>query len=335
MIVPEAAPGERFEIVTTQDVVWWGLLYLDPGGWIGFERLEATYAPGDEIHEHWLGRPVRPGLPIVDSGGVPYGPARYGDFLEIVLATFLDPESSYGWADPGFEQPSVDTVSYTLRADGELVSEGTELFLFEEVSPEPATYELVLETERDTPYWLTSTETRTMWQFESEHASGELSEPLDVLQVDYAVELDPYNHHEPGPVEIGFRPYNLAVDGESISGLTAQWSVNDGRSWHDVTELLAGDDGWWTGGIGLTRACDEACYVTLRVVATGDGGSDDRPGDHASVPGDLRCADLDADAATHGFGRARDARVARGACAAGGAVAIGLARRRLGAGMIT
>ena len=34
--------------------------------------------------------------------------------MSLGVLTFVDPDWSWGFADPGLEEPSIDTVSYTL-----------------------------------------------------------------------------------------------------------------------------------------------------------------------------------------------------------------------------
>ena len=212
----------------------------------------------------------------------------------MTVLTFVDPDYAFGWADPGVDEPTVDTVTSELRADGEVVYTGTEMFGEPiPVGPDPATYELTLDVVRDADWWLTSTETSTTWTFESEHE--EEQELVDFLQVDYDVELDPYNHTD-APVEIRFRPFNLASgDEQTITDFTAQWSVDDGATWDDVTRAA--------GGRRLVDRRYRRLGLQRRVHPAGDAPRhrrgrerrDDRADDHAGVHGDVRRVHPDPD----------------------------------------
>ena len=96
-----------------------------------------------------------------------------------------------------------------MSADGELIAEGAELFADIAVDPEPAEYEVTLDTARDVDWWQTSTETSSVWRFTSEHVHGEPA-ALPMLQVDYELAgLDLYNHAD-APTTVRLRPYSLA-----------------------------------------------------------------------------------------------------------------------------
>ena len=244
-ITPNPAPGTRTDVVTVDGVTTSALVALDPGVWITFDRPAITPVGGTSVDEDWITRPIRPGVPDGLKNGPP---SRSGDELAMTVLTFADPEWAFGWADPGIDQPTIDTVSWELRADDELVQSGEELFGEPfAVDPEAASYELSLDLVRDADWWLTSSETSTTWTFDSAHSDEPVL--LDFLQIDYDVELNAYNHAD-APVEISFRPYNLATpDDQTIVAFDAEWSPDDGKTWRNVVELLE-DDGWWTGGIG-------------------------------------------------------------------------------------
>lgn len=268
-ITPNPAPGTRTDVVTVDGVTTSSLVALDPGVWITFDRPAIAPVGGTSIDEDWITRPIRPGVPDGLKNGPP---SRSGDELAMTVLTFADPDWAFGWADPGIDQPTIDTVSWELHADGELVQSGKELFGEPfAVDPEATSYELSLDLVRDADWWLTSTETSTTWTFDS--ARSEEQVLLDFLQVDYDVELDPYNSTD-APLLIGFRPYNLATpDDQTVGEFTAEWSVDDGETWDDVNELLE-SDGWWTGGIG-GFVCEGECTlpISLRVTATDDSGA--------------------------------------------------------------
>ena len=237
---------------------------------LDFTRPSAALEGGQELEETWLSRPMRAGVPADQ-----YPPSRFDDFIFVGMSAFVDPEGSSGYADP-----TLDTVSFVLSADGVVLAESDQTFIDAEVPPERTSYELVLDVQRELPeWWQTSTATHTVWQFESEHVDGE--EQLELLQVDYDVELSPTNQTTTWPFMISFRPYNLSERGpgagdvapSEITDFTAEWSIDDGSTWSDVRELSEQEDGWWVGGIGVPPACGEDCYVSLRVSATDDGGA--------------------------------------------------------------
>ena len=157
-------------------------------------------------------------------------------------------------------------MSYSLAADGEVIAEGGELFDLVAVPAEPATYELTLDTARDADWWTTSTETNSVWRFESEHVGGGQPEDLPILQVDYELALDEYNIAD-APTPIRLRPYNLAerdLAPTEIADLRAFSSVDDGATWVPIALTDAGE-GWSEGAVAIPASCDPTCFVSLLV----------------------------------------------------------------------
>lgn len=248
--LPIDVPGAQVEWLTT-NVPWLGLTLLTPDGLIEMDQFDLrTYEAGSSVGEDWVNRPVRPAVhPLQEP------PIRDGDVMSIGILTFVDAAWNYGFAN----DPAVDTVAYELTADGEVISEGEQLFADITVPPGPADYELTMTTARNVDWWLTSTETRSVWRFGSE--TTEAPVPLDMLQVEYdIVGLDLYNQAT-APTTVRFRPYSLAD--EPVTGITASSSVDDGAAWDEI-ELTDAGEGWYEGTVSVPESCDPSCFVSLR-----------------------------------------------------------------------
>jgi photosystem II stability/assembly factor-like uncharacterized protein len=258
--LPINVPGAHIEWLTT-NVPWLGLTLLTPDGLIEFDQFDArTYEAGSSAEEHWANRPVRPAVhPLQEP------PIRSGDVMSIGILTFVDAAWNYGFAN----DPAVDTVAYELTADGEVISEGGQLFADITVPPGPADYELTMTTARNVEWWLTSTETSSVWRFGSD--TTEAPEPLDMLQVEYdIVSLDLYNQAA-APTAVRFRPYSLAGD-PAITGFSASSSIDDGGTWESI-ELTDVGDGWYEGIVSVPESCDPSCFVSLRTESTDEAGN--------------------------------------------------------------
>lgn len=231
-------------------------------GWLqGYER----YEPGDRVEHRWFTQPARPGAPL--------GWAVAGRADELVAElSLMDADGHFGYADTGVEAP-IDEISFRLLRDGEVITESTDLFLGAELPPEREAYELVLDTARTAPWARMSTETRTVWRFESEEPPGGTRDELGLLQVDYDVELDLHNRAAAGaPLRLdvyGTGPVPPAV----ITSADAWSSVDDGATWSLITLRDLGG-GSYEGVPAVPTTCADPCLVSLRVAMADERGTE-------------------------------------------------------------
>ena len=249
------APGERTDWVSGGDILWFGFVDASQSPpFVELQELQTTYENGSRLEQRWYASPVRPGfVPAL------YPPTRYEDTLSLTAFSFVDADGHFGFADPGYEEPSIDDVSYTLRADGEVVSAGDELrFLNLDVAPEATAYELRLDTARDAVWWLSSIATSTTWRFSSATSTDPDGTPLPLLEVGYGIDVGLRNAAiSPTPVR-----FDVGGSGAEIAALDAWWSIDDGATWSDLeVEDLGG--GSYEGEV----AVPDTSAVSLRVAA--------------------------------------------------------------------
>ena len=253
---PVSAPGERTDWVSGGENLWFGLVDATQSpAYVELQEPLHTVANGSRETQRWYASPVRPAfLPDVTP------PLRYDDTLSLTAFSFVDSDRHFGFADPGSEAPSIDTVTYTLSADGEVISEGGELRRAEvAVAPEPTDYELTLDTARDATWWLSSTGTSTTWQFASATSDDPEGTALPLLRVDYGIATGLRNQAD-SPTTVRFDVSSPAP--AEVAGLDAWWSVDDGATWTALeTEELG--DGSYEGEVAVPGTS----AVSLRVAA--------------------------------------------------------------------
>ena len=234
---PVAAPGERTHWVSGgDDILWFGLVDASQSpAFVELQEPLRTYENGAREDQRWYASPVRPAF-LADVTP----PLRYDDTFSLTAFSFVDSDRHFGFADPGLEGPSIDTISYTLSADGEMISEGGELRRIEvAVPPGAADYELTLDTAREAVWWLSSTTTSTTWRFTSDTSSDPDGTPLPLLQVDYGIETGLRNQAD-SPTTVRFDVTSGTT--APVASLEAWWSVDDGATWTalETTDLGGG-----------------------------------------------------------------------------------------------
>ena len=147
-----------------------------------------------------------------------------------------------------------------------MLAEGGELRRVEvDVPPEQTAYELTLDSARDAPWWLSSTQTSTTWRFTSETSADPDGTPLPLLELDYGIDVGLRNEAT-SPTTVQF-----AVDGPAgteVIGLDAWWSTDDGATWDEIDVVDLGD-GTFEGIV----AVPDTSAVSLRVTAEDAGGN--------------------------------------------------------------
>ncbi|MPZ29240.1 MAG: S8 family serine peptidase, partial [Micromonosporaceae bacterium] len=126
-----------------------------------------SYQDREQRDQSWFESPVRPGVieGTPQQGGIPV--VRDGDTLDLLMPEWVDTTPRH-W---GFVHSSVDTSAFRLFQDGELIAEAARANGDFPLSPDPATYRMELDVNRDAPWWTTSVATRSAWTFASEQPS--------------------------------------------------------------------------------------------------------------------------------------------------------------------
>jgi subtilisin family serine protease len=260
-----SAPTRRTEVLSAGDGVTWNQewMRLDPETFAFYQGYlageAATYEPGETVRSSWYKQVSNP---------TPYGSFRYEDTLVALIPEFGDGAGNIGQADPGWDAPSIDTVSLRLYQGRTLLGEAPSgVFAELPLRPGNARYRLVMETERNADWWTMSTSTRTEWWFSS--APGDEFATVGMLDVDYSLPLDGLNRAAGTPIRMG-----LTVE-DPTGTLTAPierarvWtSTNDGRTWTETTTVRRSGD--HTFNVRLPAATGP---VSLKVIAFDEDGN--------------------------------------------------------------
>lgn len=298
---PQRMPVHQTEyVVGDPSISWFGGapdFVEDLGGftaWYGGQsQIGMTYRAGERTREDWNRYPLHPQGDVARPGqDLPFvrpGVTRGGDRLRFNLTPFTD--NTPGHIGTGFRGDHFGGVTghYQLDRDGTVLASGdtanfaVSFDLALDVAPEPATLRLVLDATRTSTYYTQSTSSHTEWIWRSSHRpDGELPHPYvceprrfgepdrncavePLLRLDYAVgdlAVD-------GSVPAGRQTLDLDVShlptapAAAITGVTVQYSLDDGRSWRAATCVRSGS--------GHARAIFQALgrgFVSLRITAT-------------------------------------------------------------------
>ena len=157
------APLTRTEYVTAlPDLYWLQMVAADEESFGGFtESHLVPYTPGEHTSSDWMAQPMVPGVLQEPVAGQSCPVCRSGDTLNTTLFPYTDDSGDIQLAD------SSVTQNVTLYQDGVQVGQSSDGFASFQLSPDPATYRLVDDVSRGTPWWPTSTNVHTAWTFPS------------------------------------------------------------------------------------------------------------------------------------------------------------------------
>lgn len=225
------APREQTEIVSTGDTRWVQTVRGESGQ---LTEPMTPYEAGEQREVTWFASPNTPSLLEGTTVRPTDRPYRDGDVLSPRII-------EWGDARPGAHRPygyltQFDSAAFRLYEDEELIAEAPRAaFGTFQVSPGPSRIRMELDVARESDWSLTSTQTRTAWEFDSAH-TAEMT-PLDLLQVDYDIDLSltntaPHPREIRGPFTIGLDVRHPdGVDGAQIEGARAWVSYDDGGTW--------------------------------------------------------------------------------------------------------
>lgn len=254
-------PRSLTEFVTS-DVRTWESMQVGPV-WRAGEAWQTT-APtvlqaGKRASRDWNEAVVRTALPSEQAGAA----ARVGDVAVVLASGLLDTAPNQWVTYRAFSDKELATV----YRNGELLGSAQSAAVAFPVVPERAEYRVVVDVQRDQPWWITSTKVNTDWRFRSEAA--EAGTPLPVLSVDYDLDVDQANSASAKStthVGLGLR-YPKGKAGPRITEAKLWASYDDGTNWHQV-KLAAGGDAAFTGTIRNPASVKADGFVSLRAQAT-------------------------------------------------------------------
>jgi subtilisin family serine protease len=260
-----SAPTRRTAVLSAGNGVEWNQewMHLDPENYTIYQGYltdePKAYEPGERVRSSWYKQVSNP---------TPNGSVRSEDTLVTLIPEFGDGAGNIGTADPGWDGPSIDTVSLRLYQGRTLLGEASSgMFAELPLRSSNARYRLVMETERNADWWTMSTSTRTEWWFSS--APSDENATVGMLGVGYSLPLDGLNRAARSPIRMG-----LTVE-DPTGTLTAPierarvWtSTNDGRTWTEATTVRRTGD--HTFNVRLPAASGP---VSLKVVAFDEDGN--------------------------------------------------------------
>lgn len=256
-VVPR--PLRRTEYVSANDTQWLHIaastvstaLFRD-----GFVR----YQPRTRLSESWFGRVSRPGASSLGGNDV----FRTGDSFSGAIYPFSDASGHYGLPIPG------DVLNTKLYAGSQLLKEtdGYPIRGYPALA-KPATYRLVFNAKRSTPWSRYATETNTAWTFTSRRPAEGKQEHPPIMQLDYDLALDEHNRARAGrnywfTMNVGYVP---GANGPGRARVQAWASFNDGATWTKL-DLRDLGDGKRQASVRHPRVSDPSAAVSLRVTAT-------------------------------------------------------------------
>lgn len=268
-------PMERTEWVSAAPDIWWWHLAWENYPFNGeFDGRPTAYSPQAVVSEDWFNQIARPGMPAGLTGWEDAGAPAYreGDQFTMYVFPYVDPEQHYGFGTGG------DTADTKLYQGDQLLTDvsGYPIGQFPAV-PGDATYRLVSDERRSTPWWTYSTDISTTWTFHSA-APPSGRQLLPLLQVDYRLKLDLLNRAADRTsynftLGVG---HQSGVTGPGITALHAWASFDDGATWSPIT-LSALSPGRWLAVVSHPKAAATTGAVSLRVSASdADGNSIDQ-----------------------------------------------------------
>ncbi|MFD8495668.1 hypothetical protein [Amycolatopsis sp. NPDC059657] len=258
------------------------------------EEPSHYYTAGQTVTEDWNKYPLHPtgavSLVAPDDSSVRTVPParRAGDQLKVNLIPFGDNQP--GHRGPGFSRGAQDKVAgqYTLTQNGTEIAKGDQstswaLELDQAVDPNPSTFKLSLDASRAGPMFTLATASHTEWTWKSQHVEGATLpgafvcqrytqdracavEPL--LTLGYSVgELLPAGYTYGGPQYVDLTVGHLQQAAASaITGVTTQFSLDDGATWTDAAVTGQGD-GKFRAAFTASFPNFGSGYVSLRVTA--------------------------------------------------------------------
>ncbi len=158
-----AAPLARTEYVLAQPgMTWLQELITDELDGFGFAfDSPRTYTPGEHTSADWTAQPTAPGVEQETAAAQACPACRLGDRLNLQLWGFQDASGHRMLPD------QTTTENLSLYQGDTPVGQARGGFTSFPLSPNPASYRLVYDTDRQQAWWPSSTHTHTEWSFDS------------------------------------------------------------------------------------------------------------------------------------------------------------------------
>ncbi|GAA2691258.1 MULTISPECIES: S8 family serine peptidase [Actinosynnema] len=197
---------------------------------------DVVYRKGQVLRESWFRGVLGPAFPEV-AEGAPQHVSRWGDELFYWPPLFTDQGADHR----GGRNDTTERV--VLTRDGEvLLDELLEGYLLVNLPADPGRYELSTDVTGGAGFEV-STAVSAKWGFRS--ARTEAEEPLPLLAVRYAPDLDERNRAARGRVTIPFSVQrNGSAEAPDVRRPSVEVSYDDGKTWRAAP--VSGRDGKWS-----------------------------------------------------------------------------------------
>jgi hypothetical protein len=262
-----AAPLRRTEyVLPAPGMLFLHAVVLDAQSLSGeLDDVVRSYRPGQRSTEEWGRQPMAPGIQQQPLAGQSCPACRSGDHLSLMLFPHVD-------SDGHVEVPdSSTTTNLEFYQDGKFIAQQPSGFATLPMSPDPASYRIVLDATRDAGWWPTTTHTRTEWTFTSTERAADPLPPGWVCGGkgggggggrDAAAKGDGDECSFEPLLFLSYRPdagiddvvaagqpatVDVSVDHQrgsaptSLAGVDAQVSFDDGATWAAVTTRPTAD----------------------------------------------------------------------------------------------
>lgn len=258
-------PLQRTYLVSANDTKWWHIAWSHAPFDGEFDGAYTEYKPRTMLAEHWFGRVSRPGVAATFDPQV----LRTSDEFAMAVFPHSDAAGHYGWGTSG------DVHRTQLFVGSQLLKEtNTPPFGMFPALPDPATYRLVLNSKRSTPWSLYSTETITTWTFSSSRPAAGKEEHPALSQVNFDLTLDELNRTvDRSAYTFRLSPGHIpGSTGTSFKSTQAWVSFNDGGTWRKI-DLVDIGNGSLQATVQHPKIENTTGAVSLRVKATDEAGN--------------------------------------------------------------
>jgi hypothetical protein len=299
LIIPVAVPARVTEHLLAGPGIDWAGQYFQSGSALGGGQSDVvrSFAPGSVSTQDWNVYPLNTPLdsnvasavqPSDGGSSVSLSATRVGRTLALNLTPFTDDTAGHtgtGYAQGGLGSIGAISGSYLIDDNGAKIAAGKitpEIFagaFYDDVQlpAAPSTVSLTLRAERTGPLFPLSTQVTDTWAWRSASAptvtvptqwycadgSGDCAvQPL--LTFGYQVAHIALDGTTPGgtqQVQISVGHQALAPSLAAVTGVTAQYSTNDGASWQPAS--VWGSGATWYASF----SAPSGSYVSLRVSA--------------------------------------------------------------------
>ncbi|HEY2550004.1 MAG TPA: S8 family serine peptidase [Streptosporangiaceae bacterium] len=294
-ILPLSMPQVQTQFFNTgPGLVWQNLAFPELNSFFfGITDDFRSYEPGEHQVQNWNNYPLHPAPDVVSAGAAAAFPTlasafRTGNTLNFSETPFTDNQPGHvGEGLLAFGGGAKASGSFAVDQNGKLIAHGKLGFNGVppvQLIPNPSSIRLTLNAQRSGPGLRLSTASQTTWTWKSVRNTTATvpkawfcgfsdhftrlnrrcaAQPLLAVNYDVAA-MSLAGLTKPGAQTVTVTAGHVQpVAATAITGLTAQFSLNDGDSWTPATATAEG-----SGRFGVSFSAPSGVDVSLRIKAT-------------------------------------------------------------------